>query len=306
MKNVWWMGLIFFTGTLFAETPFRVEEQEGGAIALYENDAPLWVYQYRQKVHDWVAPTDRRRVAGCYFHPLYGIHSEVLTNNASTWDNHQHHHGLWTSFFTFIVHEKDGSQTAYDTWTDEGPVKKDFVSWGEKIASDDAYTFTVHNACFLYKDGKPVRKYLDETLKATTHKTQKDTNQGATRTLDLEYTWTACDNAVTLAGDRRNGKNFSSLAIRFVKPEKKTIITGPQGEIVGDPLRCETPWASYREDGSTRSCVTLYSDPANPTHPGGMAIRHYGMLVTGWPGTEGITLQPGQSVTLKYRVVVQN
>lgn len=123
--------------------------------------------------------------------------------------------------------------------------------------------------------------------------------------IDLEYSWTACEYPVTLAGDRPNGKNFCSLAIRFAVPKKKTTILGPDGEIIDDPLRCPVLWVDYQDDlaqSGKRMGVALLASPRNPLHGSGMAIRHYGMLVAGYPGVEGYLLKPGETVTLRYRL----
>lgn len=301
----WMLGIfLLFPVVLQAET-FRWEETPEGCLKLWEGEKPVWCYQYRQKIHENVPVSDLRRVAGCYFHPLYGLEGEILTANATLFDNHAHHHGVWASFMTFLVHHPDGSETFYDTWTDDTAVKKDFVGWLERKVEGETFVLGVQNGCFRYENGERKEKYLDEKLWVTTHAVAEHPLLGRHRAIDWEYSWTACDDPITLAGDRPNGKNFCSLAIRFAVPKEKTTILVPEGEIAGDPLQCPVSWVDYQDrfiPGGKRTGVALLASPKNPPHPGGMAIRHYGMLVAGYPGVEGSTLKPGETVTLKYRI----
>lgn len=154
---------------------------------------------------------------------------------------------------------------------------------------------------------------MEETVRVVTHAVENHPLLGRSRAVDFEFTWTPVDGyGVTLAGDRPNGKNFCSLAVRFTAPKEKPLILGQDGEIPGDPLRCDTPWVSYSsqfanaEGALVPVSIAIFPDPKNPQDGSGMAIRHYGMLVAGWPGVEGITLKSGEFRTLRYRVWIHS
>lgn len=158
MKCQWttiWGFFVLLPTILPAET-FRWEEQPTGVFALWEGEKPVWCYQYRQKIHENVPVSDLRRVAGCYFHPLYGLDGEILTANATTFDNHAHHHGVWASFMTFIVHHPDGTETFYDTWTDNTGVKRILlVGWnGKRMVSVLYWEFRMAVSVMKMGNGK--------------------------------------------------------------------------------------------------------------------------------------------------------
>ncbi len=307
-------ALFFPAQTAHAKTfEFHNSSDVPGLVTLYEDSAPVWSFQTTQRTHDWVAENDARRTSGGYFHPIFGLDGEILTTNASTYDNHQHHHGLWTSFFTLDVQNEDGTFTHYDTWTDDTAVKKDLIAFQTSAENPHGAALHAESAWFLYENGTKQAPLVTESLDCVTHPTETTPELGRSRAIDLSYIWkNVSGRKITLAGDRPNGKNFCALAIRFAKPFESVRISGPNGEIVGDPLRCDVSWVDYTTafqlpDGTQKRLgLTILSDPSNPRDGSGMAIRHYGMLVTGWPGVEGVTLEDGESRTLKYRVWIHD
>ena len=298
--------LLFFmtTGSARADEPFRWEETDADTVALYEGKLPVWNYVWRQKTHDWVPESDMRRISGCYFHPLFGFAGEKLTINATVEDNHAHHHGVWCSFMTILVHRPTGEPQSFDTWTDNGPLKREFVAWGEKKAGPKEFTFEVENGWFI--DGK--EKIMEERVKTGTHATEVHPLLGRLRAIDLSFSFKAVGYPITLASDRKLQKNFSCLAVRFVAPKEKSVVQSSEGVLVKDSLKIPLPWLDYQckfdEKGETMG-VAFFPAKTNPVHKSGWAVRHYGMVVTGWPGVEGTTLKPGDKpVTLQYRLLL--
>lgn len=307
-----WTVFCAYHATAQEKPSFRLRTVDSETIALDDGDLPVWEYVWRQKTNEAVPADDPRRVCASYFHPIFGLDGETLTANATLDDNHAHHHGLWSSFTTVVLHTSDGTDALYDTWTDNTALKKDFIRWGGKgngaenrleITGDSA-VMTVENGWFL--DGG--EKIMDETLVVTTGPIQTDETLGRYRTLDFSWTWRPVRDAVTLAGDRAAGKNFSSLAIRFARPTEKPLILSDSGELADDIMLGETKWLDYRAafgEAKKEYGVAIFPSANNP--PGGefgMAIRHYGLIATGWPGLEGVTLTVDTPVTLAYRVVI--
>ncbi len=297
----------------------KLRDIDSDTIGLYEGSTPLWHYVYRKKIHAHVAASDLRGIAGCYFHPLYGFDGNELTVNATTHDNHQHHHGLWPSFMTIIVHRPDGSNPQFDTWTDNGPLKRQFIDFADTMSSrtglslpgleflskkDCAATLTmsVRNGWFLNEK----EKIMDEHISMTTSTTYNLVRFGRIRIMELKLTLQPVSCPVTLAGDRKLRKNFSCFAWRFVKPIKKPFIQSANGEIKDDALQIELPWIDYYSDDAKGHNwgLAVFPDSNNPPFEGGWAVRHYGMIVAGWPGCKGTTLQPGKQVTLRYGMIL--
>lgn len=284
-----------------------LKELGDGTVGLFDGQVPVWNFVYQQKIHPGIDPNDKRSIAGCYFHPLYGLDGEILTINASNWDNHAHHHGVWTSFMTIIRHRPDGSFDQYDTWTDDTELKKEFVGWSERgIKPDGSFVFTARIGWLIA--GK--EKIMDEKTTVVTFPMIKDPKRGAYRIIDFSSAYTPVKDRITLAADRKYKKSFASLSIRFIKPPQKTLLLSKDGEIKEDHLQLEIPWIDYQSafgkngEQTGTAGVAVFPDKRNPKHKGGWGVRHYGLIATGWPGIDGTDLEPGQTVTLKYRLVI--
>lgn len=284
-------------------SPFTLRDADAETVALFDGDRPVWEYVYRQKVNEAAPKDDPRRTAASYFHPLFGLDGETLTSNSTLDDNHTHHHGLWSSFTTVVVHRPGGDEL-YDTWTDNTALKKNFIRWLPAEAPDARhFTMAVENGWFL--GGESV---MNETLSVTTSAIIDDERLGRYRTLDFSWTWRPTNVPVTLAGDRAARKNFSSMAIRFARPKANPVIVSDNGEIAGDEMLGNIEWLDYHSTaGETDSPfgAAIFPSPNNPPAPSfGMAIRHYGLIAAGWPGLEGVTVKSDSPVTLSYRVVI--
>lgn len=306
------------------KSPFTLRPVDEETVALFDGDSPVWCYVYRQKTNEAVPTADPRRVAASYFHPVYGLGGETLTASATLDDNHAHHHGIWSSFTTVILHRAAGTEENYDTWTDNTRLKKNFIRWknaenqtsdGHSDSADASFlpeansaTLAVENGWFL--DGK--EKIMDETLTVVTGRVESDPNApelGRWRTIEFSWSWKPVREKITLAGDRATSKNFSSLAIRFARPNAKPLIRSDSGEVADDVMVGNFPWLDYEStfgDQNAFQGIAIFPNPNNPKGSGaGMAVRHYGLLATGWPGLGGITLSPDEPpVTVSYRVLL--
>lgn len=287
------------------ESSFELRAIDAETVALFDGQSPVWEYVFAQKTNDAVPTDDPRRVAASFFHPLFGLDGKPITVSATLDDNHAHHHGLWSSFTTVILHRADGTDETYDTWTDNTAMKKNFIRWPSDkrlVADAQCCSMTVENGWFI----NDREKIMDETLAVTTGAVCDDAELGRYRILDFAWTWRPVGDSVTLAGDRAAQKNFSSLAIRFVRPVSKPMILSENGEIVGDEMLGATPWLDYRSTDDERPfAVAIFPNPDNPPAPRfGMAIRHYGLIAAGWPGLEGVTLTKETPMKVGYRVII--
>jgi hypothetical protein len=69
------------------------------------------------------------------------------------------------------------------------------------------------------------------------------------------------------------------------------------------------PWAdeSGRFAGSgLLSGAAIFQHPSNPSCPAGWCLRDYGFIGVSWPGVEIINLEPGKTLTLRFRVWVHD
>jgi len=94
------------------------------------------------------------------------------------------------------------------------------------------------------------------------------------------------------------------VTLRFA-PRVGTVITVPDGRAKADLLIAKLPWADLSAEfsgGPTPSGAALFVDPRNPDYPPEWMTRDYGVLAVGWPGVKPRTLQPGESLTCRYRL----
>ena len=126
---------------------------------------------------------------------------------------------------------------------------------------------------------------------------------GDGRAIDLTFKWTP-EEPITLSG--AEGKSYGGLVLRYA-PREETVITVPGGRAKEDLLVTKLPWAdlSARFKGADGpSGAALFVDPQHPNAPLEWMTRDYGLLAVGWPGVNRITLEPGKTVTCRYRVWV--
>jgi hypothetical protein len=94
--------------------------------------------------------------------------------------------------------------------------------------------------------------------------------------------------------------------LRYAAREE-TVITVPSGRAREDLLVTKLPWAdlSAKFNGASKaSGAAVFVDPQHPNAPLEWMTRDYGLLAVGWPGVSKITLEPGKTVTCRYRVWV--
>jgi len=65
------------------------------------------------------------------------------------------------------------------------------------------------------------------------------------------------------------------------------------------------PWADQSamfSDNDYFSGISIFQQKENNNYPAGWCLRHYGFLGVAWPGIERYTMEPGESLTLSFRV----
>ena len=94
--------------------------------------------------------------------------------------------------------------------------------------------------------------------------------------------------------------------IRFATRTGERITTD-RGEHTRDSDRLPFRWADYSatfQGASAISGVALFPHPDHPDYAPYWQIRPYGILSMSWPGSRPYVIEPGQSVTLAYRMMI--
>jgi hypothetical protein len=254
-----------------------------------------------------------------YMHPLRAADGKIVTRQWPMVDNipgeshdHPHHKGLWF---------EHGDVNGLDFWAPESPGSSEFKAartYLNKVvevkSGKNSGTMTV---IFDWKtpDGQPL---ITETRKTTIYDDPK------LRILDFDITLKA-DQKATF-GDTKEGTFAIRLAQSLTEPAppgKASNVTkgtglmtnsqGAQGEKNVWGKRAN--WVDYcgTVEGE-KVGVAIFDHPGNPKHPTYWHSRSYGLHAANIFGEHdfyndksrngSVTLEPGQTMRFRYRVVI--
>ena len=262
---------------------FRFADVSGTSLGLWERDRPVFVYNHGTMSKTGVPP-DRNR--STYVHPLYGMDGEILTDDFPK--DHYHHRGLFWAW----PHVKVGSQE-HDLWMLHG-IEQRFERWIERDAGTNFATLGVENGWYVGS-----RRVMRERVRLTAHGADRDG-----RAIDVELSLVVGDEPITLQG--AEGKSYGGLTLRFA-PRLNTVITTPLGTTPKDLPITPLPWADLSgqfDKNAQPSGAAVFIARDHPNYPPEWLTRHYGVLCVGWPGVNGRTFQPGETIRCNYRVWV--
>jgi hypothetical protein len=173
-------------------------------------------------------------------------------------------------------------------------IRHEFQRWTKQSAAADTAVLACENGWYVGE-----RRVLREHVRLTVHKLA-----AAGRKIDVELRLTPTDEPVTLWGAA--GKSYGGMSLRFA-PRADTIVTTASGRQATDLNLTPLGWADLSgrfANSKTASGVTLRLAPDHPDYPPLWITRQYGFLGVGWPGDKPATLQPGQSTTLRYELLI--
>lgn len=290
------LGLLLGAAPAGAAEPagFRFQDVSEQSLGLWEGDKPVLVYNHGMIARPEV-PGARARA--CYFHPVYGLDGEVITDDFPK--DHLYHRGMYWAW----PHIKIGDQE-YDLWSVKAELKQKFSCWLAKEASGSSAKLAVENGWFAGE-----KQLVREQVQIEAHPATADS-----RALDLVLTWTPLDQPLTLLG--AEGKSYGGFNFRF-GPRTKTVITVPtnsslpagvtanDGRISDDLVVTRLPWADFVGDfhgAPAPSGAAIFVHPKHSDYPPTWMTRHYGLVSVGWPGVAARTFPANEPITCRYRV----
>jgi hypothetical protein len=276
------------------EKRFRFEAMSEASLGLWEGEKPVLIYNHGAISRPGV-PGGRGRA--CYFHPVYGLDGEVITDDFPK--DHTYHRGMYWAW----PHIKIGEQE-YDLWSAKGELRQVFVKWQQQDVNGSGAKLGVENA-WMAGGHALVR----EEVQIEVHPAD-----ASGRALDLTLTWTPLEQTMTLWG--AEGKSYGGFNFRFGSktrpvisvPEKTMLpegITTSAGKISDDLVVTRMPWADFvgNFDGAEKlSGAAIFVHPQHRDYPPTWMARHYGLMSVGWPGVEPQTFEVGKPITCRYRV----
>lgn len=274
---------------LLCQDKFAWKDLGNGQMELREGGNPALVYNYGPQLKEG-APEAKRRC--CYIFPVYTPGGLSFLDDFPS--DHWHHRGL---FWSWPIVETGGK--SYDIWmmftAKERSVKMPTVSVNARQARLD--TENIWEA-----DGQNI---VRENLRLTVLPTA-----GMSRELDLELTWEALKDPVTLQGSSERGKSYGGLSARFAA-RQGTILRADGEVLTKDEDLNPRKWAELEGVyNGKRAVLRITPDEKNPGAPHQWCLRNYGFVGASFPGrTEKVdryTLQPGKPLTLKFQVRVSD
>ncbi len=289
---------LVFALTASAHAGFSIDD-DGKSLTVLEKGKAVLVYHY--ELVDPPEGVDKRYRRQAYIHPLYGLDGEVLTQDFP--DDHYHHRGVFWAWPESSVGGKK-----MDVWALDGvrQVHEKFTAQetGGKTALIGAQSLWVF-------DEAPEDPKVRENVRITVHPAEK-----TARAIDFHLVFeNVCQEEVVLRGSSAEDgnpktiKGYGGFCFRPDAERKPMRFNGATGEIRHDVLRLESPWADIafrkKKGRKDKSGLAIFQHPANPGYPHpGWILRKYGFLGQSWPCDQPHTLQPGERVELRYRILV--
>ncbi len=277
---------------------------DGKRLTIMENDAPVAVYNY-----GLVKPEGSKLKAAfarsCYLHPVYGLDGTVLTDDFPA--DHVHHRGI---FWAWPRAEVNGREM--DVWTLKD-CRQRHVQFDTKEASKDSARIEVTNAWSF--DEEPEKAMIRENVRMTFMPAAS-----GYRVINFEISLTnESGGPAIIGGQTTSEKGYGGLCFRPVdggsplklgEDESKSPFrfVASEGIIKEDRFQVDSTWAAMllrEQEGKPRNGVAFVQNSANPGYPhDGWFLRHYGLMGQSWPHTTPYELAPGESVTLRYRILI--
>ena len=301
-------GLIAFLsfGVAFDQTSFATE-READVITIVEADGDLVVRRGDALIAVHVADSGGKPILDRLRSPsglrLTRDHP-MRPGRADESTDHPHHRGLW------LTH---GEVNGIDFWTEDpaahGDLRDgDIIETSRRVDGDEVTTDNVWRG----PDGDVLRE----------HRTLRYSVDDGRTVIDWTSRLTAGETPVRF-GDTKEG----TLGVRVAGTMKVDAGRGgtsvnAAGDRDGDAWGEASPWCDYSgptaDESDNRDGVagiTIHSHPSNVDHPPRWHTRTYGLFAanpfgvhhfTGGARTDGVGLPPGETLTLRYRIVLHD
>ena len=239
-----------------------------------------------------------------YLWPLRSATGTMVTRHfpiekiAGESHDHPHHRGLW------VTH---GDVNGFDFWASEAEQngKKGYVVLDKLNRTESGPKMGLIDASFLWNAG-------GKTLMKE-HRVMRFYGGEEMRIIDFLLTFTAVEQVKW--GDTKEGMFAIRLADELSEKKTGTMTNaaGAQKEknVWGKP----SPWVDYAGTVAGQPlAVAIFDSPANPRHPTTWHAREYGLFAANMFGlhdfnhnkldTGSLTMKPGETLTLRYRVLI--
>lgn len=261
-----------------------------GQYQLTEDGKPVLRYNYAAVGPGEilsVVSADNRKYAVArsnYIHPLYGLHSEMLTRDWSV--DHPHHRGIYWAWPEVDWDGQRGDLHALQN-VFARPTGRIATSLGPVCCAVDASNI------WHWESGEPVVN--ERTIIRSYHSTRHG------RSVDLGFTFEAIEKPVKIA--RRGTNAYGGLNVRMstIAGQRLTKVTDAAGTV---PRRSWSDASGVFSDASRPSGLQVIQVSSNPDYPGDwIEYPDLNWLQPTFPasGTR-FELVKGRPITLRFRL----
>ena len=258
------------------------EDAERGWLTLNDAGKPVLTYVFADQLKEGVPEQYAR---SCYVHPLYDLDGKPITDDFPR--DHYHHRGVFWTWPRMKVRGK-----SVQTWHPcKPPFRQHFLKWLTREAGETSATLSVQNEYRL--EGE--RTALETVTLAVQPASE------IARAIDVTLTFEAVGGPMELLGAAKKG--YGGLCVRLDPTLKRGAMTANAGPLKKDSTNVPYRWADISARGRG---VAVLVHPTHPNYPPTWLIRnsYAGILNVSWPGIKPFTLEPGQPITLQYRLYV--
>ena len=256
-----------------------------------EGDTKVLFYQAERK-----ALPDGQAARSNYFHPLYDLDGNVLTEDFPK--DHIHHRGIFWAWHQVRI---DG-KTVQDQWVNRDSFWNIQDAGIESDARSASLALRVVWESPLFTDAQGRRRpFVEERSVTRVHRAE-----GAIRKIDFHQRLTALVDGVEIGGSD-DAKGYGGFSYRVVMPPDIRF-TGAQGVVT--PIEnavAASPWmdvsGSYGTSG--KSGLTVLTHPTTTGFPQSWILRARASMQNAvYPGRQPSAIPRDRPVILRYRLVL--
>ena len=268
----------------------RVTKDAGG-YWFSEGDTRVLFYQGERK-----ALPDGQAARSNYFHPLYDLDGNVLTEDFPP--DHIHHRGIFWAWHQVRI----DARSVQEQWVNRDSfwTVQDVRTHSDGSSASLALRVAWESPLFTEAGGQR-RPFVEERSVTKVHSAE-----GAIRRIDFHQRLTALVDGVEIGGSE-DAKGYGGFSYRIVMPPDIRF-AGVQGIVLpAENAVASSPWmdvsGSYGTSG--RSGLTVLTHPTTPGFPQPWILRARGSMQNAvYPGRQPVAIPRDRPVILRYRMVL--
>jgi hypothetical protein len=284
------LGVGTLVAAPFEQAAVRITKDPQG-YWFSEGDTKVLFYQAERK-----ALPDGRAARSNYFHPLYDLDGNVVTEDFP--EDHIHHRGIFWAWHQVRIN----GATVQDQWVNRDSFWTVLDAGIGSDARSASLALRVVWESPRFTDARGQRRpFVEERSVTRVHRAE-----GAIRKIDFHQRLTALVDGVEIGGSE-DAKGYGGFSCRIMMPPDIRF-TGEQGVVT--PIEnavSSSPWmdvsGSYATSGT--SGLTVLTHPSTAGFPQPWILRARSSMQNAvYPGRQPAAIPRDRPVILRYRIVL--